>query len=340
LKTGKVYWDIRYRENGIQTCFRIGETDRRTAEKIFHQFCNRQAEGFSNDDPYTAPIVPPGKAAKISDLAKWTRTFAASNKNPKTMAREQIAFDAIIRTLGDIQISDLTSKVIEGYKAARLKTVRPPTVNIEIRILNLALNQAFGLGLIDYSAKNKFKQVRISDPDPKTVINPDEIRSLLAIEDLDFRRFLAVLIYTGCRRNEALGLNWEDVDLVNGQLVVRGEIAKMGKKRTVPINEPLLKFFTEWPGEHNGALFPGYGPNQVSMKFRRLARQLHLKKGVSIHSLRRTFATQLIEEGVDIYAVSRLLGHSSVKVTEGSYVVADPEHFKAAVRRLNFEPTE
>jgi integrase/recombinase XerD len=71
------------------------------------------------------------------------------------------------------------------------------------------------------------------------------------------------------------------------------------------------------------------------MKFRRWARHVGLPKGISPHSLRATFACHLIEQGVDIYVVSRLLGHSSVKVTEKHYLALDPRHVQQAVNRLD-----
>ncbi len=87
---------------------------------------------------------------------------------------------------------------------------------------------------------------------------------------------------------------------------------------------------------HTGLLFPKFGPNQVSMAFRRIRKQAGLPDGISVHSLRATFACHLIEQGVDIYTVSRLLGHSSVTVTEKHYLALDPAHAKSAVNSLNY----
>jgi site-specific recombinase XerD len=54
----------------------------------------------------------------------------------------------------------------------------------------------------------------------------------------------------------------------------------------------------------------------------------------SCHTLRVTFACHLIKKGVDIYTVSRLLGHSNVKVTEKHYLALDPDHIRSAVNQL------
>ena len=62
-----------------------------------------------------------------------------------------------------------------------------------------------------------------------------------------------------------------------------------------------------------------------------------MPKGISIHTLRATFACHLIAKGVNIYTVSKLLGHSSVKVTERHYLALDPAHLREAVNHLNFD---
>ena len=89
-------------------------------------------------------------------------------------------------------------------------------------------------------------------------------------------------------------------------------------------------------GRREGLLFPEFRSNQVSMKFRRLAKKIDLPKGFSLHSLRSTFGSTLINKGVDIYTVSKFLGHSSVKVTEKHYLALDPEHAKSAINKLDY----
>jgi integrase len=334
LKSGTVVWDIRYSVGGKQKSYHIGETDRRTAEKIFHKFCNSIVEGKA-DGTQSSPAESTGPT--LSQLASETAIYAGSNKSPKTQEREALVFQAVIRELGDIPLVELTPAKIEGYKAARLTVASPSTVNIEIRVLNTALNQAAELGWYRLDGRKAFKQLRLPESEPLVWLTKEQITDVLSTPDPEFRRFLQFLLQTGCRRNEALGMTWQDIDLARKQLVVRGEIGKMGKRRTVPVSTVLLRVLDEWPGPRIGRLFPHYEPNQISMKFRRWARQIGLPPGLSLHSLRATFGSQLVAAGVNIYVVSRLLGHSSVRVTEKHYLTLAPEHVHDAVNRLDFE---
>lgn len=284
------------------------------------------------DEP--VPCVASGP--RLSDLAAQTRTYAESNKSPKTVEREQQALQGIIRVLGDIPISEITPARIEEYKAARLTAAAPPTISIEVRVLNTSLNQAVEMGWLKASPSSRFKQIRLPESEPPEWLDESQIVQLLATDDNMFRVFMLFLLHTGCRRNEALGVMWDDVDLNKRQVVIRGHVGKMGKRRSIPVHDALCAVLSTLPGPKNGRLFPMYGSNQVSMKFRRWARNVGMPKGISLHSLRATFACHLIKNGVDIYTVSRLLGHSSVKITEKHYLALDPEHVKSAVNQLNY----
>lgn len=329
LKSGGTYWDIRYWIDGQQLSRRIGETDRRTAEKIYHEFCSALANGEIVDNVVAG--------FTLADLAQKCAGYAEANKSKKTSDREQLAFRTLIGVLGNLPVSRIVPSVIEQYKLARLKTVRLSTVNIEIRVLNTAISQAVAQQWIPKDMAVAFKQIRSAAPAPPEWLNTEQIARVLSIPDPEFRRFMLVALHTGCRRNEVLGLNWSDVDLPRRQIVVRGEIGKMGKRRTIPISSTLHEVFVKWPRERVGLLFPGYKPDSVSQKFRRWARQISLPPDIHLHSLRATFACHLIEKGVDIYTVSRLLGHSSVKVTEKHYLDLNQEHVRTAVNHLDFD---
>lgn len=335
LRSGRVVWDIRYSVDGFQQSHYIGETDRRTAEKIFYKFCAKNAEDNSGTPAERRKSRDDG--IRLSTLAGLCKDYAEANKSPKTAAREQLVFDALIHVLGDIKIQELQPSMIEAYKTTRLEKVAPATVNIEIRVLNTALAQAKRLGWQPQENDRAFKLLRLPSAEPPEWLSDEQIAVLLDTPDPQFRRFLLFALHTGCRRNEILGVEWKDIDLERKQIVIRGAVAKMGTRRTIPITNVLHATMTNWPGGKSGRLFPEYEPNQISMRFRRWVRLKGLSEGISLHSLRATFACQLMNRGVDIYTVSKLLGHSSVKVTEKHYIALDPTHVQNAVNKLDFK---
>ena len=346
LPSKRIHWDIRYWKDGKQRVYTIGETGRRTAEKIYNEFCRRLAKGKLGGDTIELPDTQSVKNNAInnsitdqlfiSDLAEVTYEYGVSNKSTKTVEREQLVFNNLVKVIGNISVSYINAALIEKYKATRLKHVSGATVNIELRIINTAIQQAKDLGWNAELPEKRFKLLKLPDTEPPEWLTESQINLIFSNADIDFKIFLQFLLHTGCRRNEALGVTWKDIDLDRNQILIRGEVGKMGKRRSIPINMVLAEVLTKLPGRREGNLFPEYGSNQVSMKFRRLAKKIDLPKGFSLHSLRSTFGSTLINKGVDIYTVSKFLGHSSVKVTEKHYLALDPEHAKSAINKLDY----
>jgi hypothetical protein len=171
LPSGRILWDIKYRLNGIQKYRAIGETDRRTAEKIFHKFCNQLAEQKSDDTGSSSDHVgnegaSPMKVPTLQELAEHAKIYAQSNKSPKTLQREQQSFNALTRFFGDIPLSDLTPASMELFKADQLTRVSPSTINIVVRQFTTALSQAVELGWLDPSFKQRFRQIRVTEAEP------------------------------------------------------------------------------------------------------------------------------------------------------------------------------
>ena len=119
-------------------------------------------------------------------------------------------------------------------------------------------------------------------------------------------------------------------------ILTREESSKTSRSRQIPINGELLTIFNDWEAEMKGSLFPNYYPNQISMKFRHWVCEIGLSDNIKLHTLRATFACHLIQQGVDFYTVSKLLGHHSVKMTEKYYLALDLDKAREAVERLRF----
>jgi integrase len=144
---------------------------------------------------------------------------------------------------------------------------------------------------------------------------------------------------TGLRRGELLGLTWGDVDLVQCRVTVRGASAKSGLTRHVPLNSEAIDVLKAWrPNAHYGAtdlVFPGpKGKPMFSLKtaWQKVATAAKLEN-FTFHDLRHTFASKLVQAGVDLNTVRELLGHADIKMTL-RYSHLAPEHKAAAVAKL------
>jgi integrase/recombinase XerD len=163
------------------------------------------------------------------------------------------------------------------------------------------------------------------------VMSPDETKRLLAVANsLKVRVLLSLGYGCGLRASEVVRLKVKHID--SAQRIIRIEQSKGRKDRNVMLSPETLGLLREWwkarptrrdagvpPGEC--WLFPGRKPNQP-ITTRQLSRLFHdaadaagIKKSVSLHALRHSFATHLLERGTDIRIIQALLGHDKLETT-------------------------
>jgi len=154
------------------------------------------------------------------------------------------------------------------------------------------------------------------------VLSPEEVARLLnAASGLRYKLALSVAYGAGLRAAEVISLKVCDID--STRMIIRAEQGKGRKDRYVMLSPSLLELLRAWwrAARPRGWLFPGRNPVQP-MTTRQLNRACHaaaeaagIEKNVSPHTLRHSFATHLLEQGVDIRVIQTLLGHAKLDTT-------------------------
>ena len=160
------------------------------------------------------------------------------------------------------------------------------------------------------------------------VLSLDEVKCLiLATNNLKYRTALSVAYGAGLRVSEVVALKVSDID--SERMVLRVEQAKGKKDRLAMLSPVLLGYLEDWWHYaraqrlmlKGGWLFPGQQPinpmstRQMSRACKAAAKDAHIPKRVSMHTLRHSFATHLLEANVDIRVIQILLGHSKLETT-------------------------
>jgi integrase/recombinase XerD len=146
--------------------------------------------------------------------------------------------------------------------------------------------------------------------------------------NLKHRALLALAYGTGVRRNELLSIKLRDIDRKRGVIKITG---KGNKQREVPLSNSLLSLIEEYYKRYRPSvlLFEGTGPDKtysassMTKVIKKTAIKAGIKKRISPHVLRHTFATHMLERGVNLKRVQLLLGHSSMKTTSIYLHLAD-----------------
>ena len=169
------------------------------------------------------------------------------------------------------------------------------------------------------------KEKRLPD-----VLSIDEVRELIgAVRKLRYRTYFSTVYSLGLRRNEGLHLQVRDID--SARMLVHVHRGKGAKDRFVPLPARTLTLLREYWVTHRNPvwLFPDIGsdPRQavssdrpmskdgVQHAMQRVVHQLGWRKAVSIHTLRHSYATHLLEAGVNLRLIQQYLGHSSLQTT-------------------------
>jgi site-specific recombinase XerD len=177
-----------------------------------------------------------------------------------------------------------------------------------------------------------------------TVLSSEEVETLLqCTPNLKQRTFLMTLYACGLRLAECSHLKIDDIDSARMQLIIQH--GKGDKQRCVPLSPRLLHAMREYWKAHRPPkyLFPGkrpdtpYAATSIQKAIKASARKAGIKKPVTPHVMRHSFATSLLESGVDILTISRLLGHSSFATTM-IYLHCRREHLGHAPSPLDLLP--
>src|SRR6266403_4804190 len=154
------------------------------------------------------------------------------------------------------------------------------------------------------------------------VLSVEEVERLLAAAPgLKYKAALGVACGAGLRAAEVISLKVSDID--SKRMIIRVEQGKGGKDRNVMLSPSLLDLLRTWwkAAQPQGWLFPGRDPAQP-MTTRQLNRACHaaaqaagIEKNVSLHTLRHSFATHLLEQNTDIRVIQVLLGHAKLENT-------------------------
>jgi site-specific recombinase XerD len=168
---------------------------------------------------------------------------------------------------------------------------------------------------------------------PAVLSHQEVLRLFAALPDNPYRTLVRTAYACGLRIGEVVRLRVADIDSGRGVLVVRQ--GKGRKDRLVPLSPALLEELRAYWRRYRPAdwLFPGQKRGRhlhvgaLQRTFARIVRPLGFRKGVSMHTLRHSYATHLLEAGVDVVTLQRLLGHRDLSTT-ARYLHVSTQHLQ------------
>jgi site-specific recombinase XerD len=199
------------------------------------------------------------------------------------------------------------------------------------------------LGRKDYVKRLPFgkKPKRV----PVVLSREEVLKFLQGILSRKQRMLLTTMYATGMRVGEAVQLSVNDID--SRRMTILVSRGKGNKQRLVPLSPKLLaELRLFWQTHRNSVwLFPSHEPGRplsiasVERMCARVRVRCGLKRRFNTHALRHTFATELLEAGVDLFSIQKILGHRSLSTT-AHYTHVRRSHLQEACRSLDLLPLE
>jgi site-specific recombinase XerD len=255
---------------------------------------------------------------------KHLKCLKLDGLQPKTID----AYSRAIRRIGhyfDYRIENLTSDQLVDYFSDLLDSHSWSTVKLDLYGLKFFYIHVLNKNWDDIFLVKPPKTTRIPD-----ILSVEQLNELFAAtEKLSYKVFFFTIYSMGLRLGEGINLTVGDIDAVNMRVHIRN--AKGNKDRLVPLPENTLHIVRDfWTvHKHPHFIFPSRkrgvknahlvdkpldrGGIQTAMKA--VVNQLGIKKRISCHSLRHSYATHLLESGVDLVELQKIMGHVSILTT-------------------------
>ena len=331
-----LYSDVNYkglilevRNNGTKTFYyRYYDSNKTSYKKI------ASYPKYSFDDVVTL-YLDMNKKEELKELPK-VKTVTLNEfffnyyypfvKTSKKSFKEDFSFfkNHILPNFGDLYLNEISKIKITSLhlKLKDNNKLSNSVANKLVKFLSYAYNLAI-LWEIPNVTVNPAKNIKLfKDNEAKErYLTNDEINRLLMVaskcSNKQIKPFLEFLLLSGARKSEVLNAKWEDVDMINNVFTISQ--TKAGKIRRVPISNKLKEVLNSLPKYNDTYIFTSMITNKpmrdIDYYWYKIRKEANLND-VRIHDLRHTFASILVNKGISLYEVQKLLGHSSITMTQ------------------------
>jgi integrase/recombinase XerD len=237
--------------------------------------------------------------------------FIYLNYSPRTKDNYLLHIKRFTDSLGDKQIIHCNSNDFQNY----LNNYKFTSVSQQNQVIN-SIRFLYKEVLHKKYDKVSFKRPRSEKKLPK-VINSELIKSKLSeIKNIKHKAILSLTFSVGLRVSEVVNIRIKDID--SKRMLIHIKNAKGRKDRIVPLSQTVLDLLRLYYKQYKPKtfLFNGQKSEQYSIGSCQNIYKKYIDSSSSIHTLRHSSATALLENGTDLRVIQKILGHSNVKTTE------------------------
>ncbi len=331
FKRSGVWWTC-IRHNGRKIQKSLETTDRKLAKSIEAKIRIEIIEGS-----YFEKLI--GSKKTFNDMMERFMMEHAPKVSNNMQRSYTVSLKHLIPYFGKTNLTSISAKMISRYKILRRdEGARPASINKE----QAMLSKAFSLCIREWewlrdNPVSRVQNEKLNNEIDRWLTDAEEIRLLESCSEW-LREIVVFCLHLGLRKEELLSLEWSRVSLLRKTILIKE--TKNGKPKTLPLNKVALGILEQRSKVRSikndlvffnsqGAKFSGYN---IWKAFNDALEKAGIEN-FRFHDLRHTFATRLAQAGVDLYKISKLLGHKDIKMTQ-RYAHHCPDSLRDGVEML------
>ncbi|MGC8580008.1 MAG: tyrosine-type recombinase/integrase [bacterium] len=329
-------WMIQLRYNGRLVRIATGTSNKKLAQEIEAKTKTELVEGRYFDKGQ-------GNKKTFKDMADKYMTEYAIKKAVRSKLRDGVSLKHLLPEFGDTYLSQITPNQIARYKVKREQEgASPKSINHELGFCKHAFNLA--IKEWEWVKDNPFTKVSMEKlPQPRVrYLTPEEFEKLYQACNERLKPIVLLAVNTGMRQDNILSLTWTQIDLSRGVIIL--EHTKNGERLGLPMNDTVKNLLIELnkvrhinsPYVFHNSTGNRISATTVQHAFHRVCKKAGIQD-FRFHDLRHTFASWLVQGGVDLYRVQRLLGHKTGEMTR-RYAHLAPDNLRDGVTILDKKP--
>lgn len=333
-KRGNIYW-IRYTTPD-------GRIIRESAESS--RFDDAEEMLFGKKTAIRKGTQPETKRIENHSFMELAQEYSKWAERQRSYKSKRLLMLQLVDKFGSLQLREFNTLMIEQFQSARMqkgrkdKANKPATINRFVATIKHMFTKAVEWEMVSDEVRERVRKVKLLEENNRRLryLSNEECQELINSCDPHLRPIVITALNTGMRKQEILGLRWEQVDLKNGFILL--DTSKNGDRKETPINITLrstLQGITRRLDVPYLFFDPKTGQRYQSVKksFATACRKAKITN-FTFHDLRHCFASFLIMAGIDLTTVKELLGHKDIKMTL-RYAHLAPTHKVKAVDVLN-----
>jgi integrase/recombinase XerD len=309
------------RWNAYEHCWEVPLNDKSMAElKLIAQRNGLQYRYDVNDKQVVKPRIPRSSFANYRNCPEeYIAKLKELRYSKNTLDTYKHMFEEFINYYNDTEIEEITDGMIIGFLRYLVneRNISGSYQNQSINSIKFYYERVKGGARKIYSIERPRKEKYL----PEVLSEEEVVQILNATDNLKHKTIFMTIYSAGLRISEAINLKVKDID--SKRMQIRVEQAKGKKDRYTLLGEKTLEVLRKYVSEYKPQvwLFEGqkgeqYSSSSIQANLKIAVDKTGIKKRVTVHTLRHSFATHLLEAGTDIRYIQSLLGHSSGKTTE------------------------